>query len=324
MGLESRLFSHPQFQSDPKEAICSVLGTVDEELRTNEYRIADFSGTTLSLLMVRGNKLLVANVGDSRSIIGRKRNKHHHHHHRHDSNRDKTSASPSVDRSQSPRPPTPSAANTYGVKEKFRIGSHRLSHDHKPDRPDEYRRILGKGGRVFSVRYEDGVIGPARVWLPSANIPGLAMSRSLGDAVVHTVGVISTPEFEELELSTEEDCMLVVATDGLWDFVSNEEVCKIVAEQADPGLGVRALLEESRKRWVAKEEMVDDTTICVVHLKAFETMWEQNLQYHAYKSSSNGSSSNGNSGSISGTPTTEAGGAGGMSGVRHGSSPQQL
>jgi hypothetical protein len=32
-------------------------------------------------------------------------------------------------------------------------------------------------------------VGPARVWLKTQNIPGLAMSRSLGDIVAHTVGV---------------------------------------------------------------------------------------------------------------------------------------
>lgn len=35
-------------------------------------------------------------------------------------------------------------------------------------------------------------IGPARVWLKNENVPGLAMSRSIGDLVASTVGV--TPE----------------------------------------------------------------------------------------------------------------------------------
>ena len=69
-----------------------------------------------------------------------------------------------------------------------------VSHDHKPDNPDEQKRIEASGGRVFGVRYPDGVVGPARVWLAKKYAPGLAMSRSLGDTVAHSVGVSSTPE----------------------------------------------------------------------------------------------------------------------------------
>lgn len=73
------------------------------------------------------------------------------------------------------------------------------------------------------MEYEDGVLGPARVWLPTEDIPGLAMSRSLGDTVAHTVGVSSVPEMHVVEL-TPADRLLVVASDGLWEFMSNQEV----------------------------------------------------------------------------------------------------
>jgi len=70
-----------------------------------------------------------------------------------------------------------------------------LSRDHKPDSVDEQRRILAKGGRVKPlVNHQMGGIevGPARVWLQDIQVPGLAMSRSLGDYVAQSVGV--TPE----------------------------------------------------------------------------------------------------------------------------------
>ena len=36
---------------------------------------------------------------------------------------------------------------------------------------------------MFAVEYEDGQNGPQRVWLGHMDVPGLAMSRSLGDKV---------------------------------------------------------------------------------------------------------------------------------------------
>ena len=50
----------------------------------------------------------------------------------------------------------------------------------------------------------------------------LSNYRSLGDAVAHTAGVISDPEFTEKELYPSSDRVIVVATDGLWEFVDNE------------------------------------------------------------------------------------------------------
>jgi serine/threonine protein phosphatase PrpC len=102
-----------------------------------------------------------------------------------------------------------------------------LTMDHKPDLPAEKARIEAKGGRVFAVEYDDGVDGPARVWLGHMDVPGLAMSRSLCDAVAHTAGVSSTPEFTEYEFNPErEDLIMVMASDGLWEFMSDQEVRK--------------------------------------------------------------------------------------------------
>lgn len=71
-----------------------------------------------------------------------------------------------------------------------------LSRDHKPDSKDEKARILSKGGRVKPLVNQamGGIeVGPARVWLADIQVPGLAMSRSLGDYVAQSVGVIPEP-----------------------------------------------------------------------------------------------------------------------------------
>jgi serine/threonine protein phosphatase PrpC len=64
-------------------------------------------------------------------------------------------------------------------------------------------------------------MGPLRVWHLHENIPGLAMSRSFGDGAAAEVGVIADPEILEMNL-TEQDKFIVLASDGVWEFLSND------------------------------------------------------------------------------------------------------
>lgn len=70
-------------------------------------------------------------------------------------------------------------------------------------------------------------IGPERVWLKNENAPGLAMTRSLGDAVAAKAGVIADPEIFESQLTTE-DKFIVLASDGIWEFLSNEACMQMI------------------------------------------------------------------------------------------------
>ena len=58
------------------------------------------------------------------------------------------------------------------------------------------------------------------MWLPDQDLPGLAMSRSLGDVLAHSVGVSSIPEVTEYVVN-ELDKFVVIATDGVWEFLTN-------------------------------------------------------------------------------------------------------
>ena len=133
-------------------------------------------------------------------------------------------------------------------------------------------RIEAKGGRVFAVEYDDGVDGPCRVWLGHMDVPGLAMSRSLGDVVAHTAGVSSEPQFFEYEFSRgREDLMLVVASDGLWEFMTDQEVIDIAGATTEPRFAVDRLISESNERWMREEQVIDDTTVCVAFLGSFQS-----------------------------------------------------
>ena len=105
-----------------------------------------------------------------------------------------------------------------------------MSEDQKPDSPGEKERILAAGGRVFAVQYDDGIDGPQRVWLGNMDIPGLAMARSLGDTIAHSAGVISAPVITHEILDPTKSALLVIASDGLWEFMTDEDVITMTAD----------------------------------------------------------------------------------------------
>ncbi|RLM98067.1 putative protein phosphatase 2C 51 [Panicum miliaceum] len=87
-----------------------------------------------------------------------------------------------------------------------------LSTDHKPDRPDELQRVEAAGGRVIN-------------WNGYRVLGVLATSRSIGDYYLKPY-VSAEPEVTVVE-RTDQDEFLILASDGLWDVVSNEVACKI-------------------------------------------------------------------------------------------------
>ena len=144
-----------------------------------------------------------------------------------------------------------------------------LSRDHKPSEPDEMNRIIKSGGKVESYRDNFGnFVGPERVWTKSMDGPGLAMSRSFGDEIAHKIGVVVDPEILEYYF-LKEDKFIVLGSDGIWEFISNNEVVDIVKNYyLDNNIegAIEYLYNESSKRWIMEEEVIDDITIIVIFL----------------------------------------------------------
>ncbi|KAJ6790566.1 putative protein phosphatase 2C 52 [Iris pallida] len=83
-----------------------------------------------------------------------------------------------------------------------------LSDDHKPNRSDERKRIESAGGVVM--------------WAGTWRVGGvLAMSRAFGNRLLKQF-VVAEPEIQE-KVVDEEFELLVLASDGLWDVVANED-----------------------------------------------------------------------------------------------------
>nr|CEL66539.1 TPA: Probable protein phosphatase 2C 64 [Neospora caninum Liverpool] len=144
-----------------------------------------------------------------------------------------------------------------------------LTVDHKPTTPAERARIEAAGGELK--RLECDI--PYRVFLKGRLYPGLAMSRALGDAIANHVGVSCEPDVSTVEL--DRSCLFVIiASDGVWEFISNQEAVNIASEamgaerKARTKAAADRLTLEAFKRWVEEEgNVVDDITCQVIWLR---------------------------------------------------------
>ncbi|CAB4274402.1 unnamed protein product [Prunus armeniaca] len=137
-----------------------------------------------------------------------------------------------------------------------------LTVDLKPDLPREAERIKRCKGRVFALQDEPEV---SRVWLPFDDAPGLAMARAFGDFCLKDYGVISIPEFSH-RILTERDQFIVLASDGVWDVLSNEEVVEIVSSSPSRASAARIVVDSAAREWKLKyptSKMDDCAVVCL-------------------------------------------------------------
>ena len=196
----------------------------NDKLVENEEINSLFSGSTCVSVIFTPEKLIVPNIGDSRAVMGRLNKK---------------------------------------TGEYIAVN---LSRDHKPTEKDEAKRILENDGRIQPFLEEGEFVGPQRVWVKDEEVPGLAMTRSFGDRVAATVGVMSEPEIKEFTFC-EEDKFMIIASDGVWEFISSQECINMIKnfyEKNDLKGCCEYLYQESSKRWLKEEEVIDDTTMILV------------------------------------------------------------
>ncbi|PAN05188.1 hypothetical protein PAHAL_1G120600 [Panicum hallii] len=118
-----------------------------------------------------------------------------------------------------------------------------LSEDHKPNRIDERKRIENAGGIV--------------IWAGTWRVGGvLAMSRAFGNRLLKPY-VVAEPEIQEEQVNGELEC-LVLASDGLWDVVENEEAVSLGKLEDAAESAARKLTEIAYSRGSA------DNITCIV------------------------------------------------------------
>jgi protein phosphatase 1L len=194
-NLFENLLKHHKFVSDTKVAIAESYQQTDQDyLRTESSQNRD-AGSTASTAVLVGDRLLVANVGDSRAVICR-------------------------------------GGEAFA-----------LSSDHKPNRADERQRIEDAGGVVM--------------WVGTWRVGGvLAVSRAFGDRLLKRY-VVAEPEIQEDVIQKGVD-FLILASDGLWDVVTNQEAVSMVKSIEDAEEAANKLTVEAYRRGSA------DNITCVI------------------------------------------------------------
>ena len=208
--------------------IKNLYNKCDEEMKKQNNFDYILSGTTCNIIYQFGKHLLCASVGDSRGILV------------YDNDKNLLTS------------------NIFN-----------LSYDHKPDLPDEYQRIKNMGGTVRKLTDQFGNIigGPYRVWKGNTNYPGLAMSRSLGDIEGKSCGVINVPQFIEYTIN-ESSKYMVVCSDGVWEFISNEQVMAIgnpFFVKEDIAGHCQNLIINATRMWESQDIIRDDITAVIVY-----------------------------------------------------------
>lgn len=270
-----------------KDAIQQAL--LNAHVETNKALHKDpsvddsLSGTTAISLYFHGrrNRVTIANVGDSRAVLGQ------------------------VDR----RKGAPNRGGT-GLK------ALPLSRDQTPYRRDERKRVKACGARILSLDQLEGlepigegsetegsghgeddfVLGeeldedgdPPRVWAQNGEYPGCAFTRSIGDAMAEELGVFAEPEMLTREINPD-DRIIVLASDGVFEFLTNQSVIDICAKFSDPLEACRAVVAEAYELWLQYELRTDDITIICLFIDEVHVNYDRRSslsnapKYHGHK-----------------------------------------
>jgi len=198
------------------------------------------SGSTAVAALFQGKNLHISNCGDTRAILGQQAEGAH------------------------------------------RLVPVELSSDHKAFRADERMRILRdhpntevltfgmKDGRVpisdefGSPEDPDVSADPPRIWVKGETYPGCSYTRSLGDAAAKKSGVLARPEVSFHKL-TPTDKYMVLCTDGLTEFLTNEDIMGFCKKNDKPVDTCEELVQTAFNWFIDDDGWTDDITVCVCY-----------------------------------------------------------
>jgi serine/threonine protein phosphatase PrpC len=233
------------------------------------FQINDrLSGTTAVTACFHGGRLTVCNVGDSRVILGHRI---------------------AVDVDGAPVEETKEEEKVEEAEEAKqknlgKLVAVPLTRDQTCYRLDERERVLKMGGEIKSIDQLEGTSAihdnwgdfihgeqvnihgdPPRVWVPGKKYPGCAFTRSFGDSMGEEIGITACPEIVTCDITTRDE-ILVVASDGVFEFLTNQEVIDICDSCKSPLEASGAVTKAAYRRWIEHDSRCDDITVIVCFL----------------------------------------------------------
>eukprot|EP00879_Flechtneria_rotunda_P007816 GHRR01008191.1.p1 GENE.GHRR01008191.1~~GHRR01008191.1.p1 ORF type:complete len:736 (+),score=253.14 GHRR01008191.1:238-2445(+) len=236
------LVSSAHFSTNPALAFHQAMVQTNLQCHRSEFDDS-MSGTTAITVLIRGRSLLIANVGDSRAVLAEK---------------------------------VP-AGHGFIARD--------LSIDQTPYRKDECDRVRAAGARVATLDQVEGLKDPTiecwtteeedegdppRLWFPNGMYPGTAFTRSIGDAAAERIGVFAEPELEFRHLGPN-NAFLVIASDGVFEFISSQRVVDMVAKFDDLYDACLSVVAESYRIWLQYETRTDDITMIMLQFVGLDT-----------------------------------------------------
>ncbi|KAL6629488.1 hypothetical protein ACP70R_029253 [Stipagrostis hirtigluma subsp. patula] len=234
--LCENLLRDSRFHTDAVLALHSAFVATNSQLHADNLDDS-MSGTTAITILVRGKTLYIANTGDSRAVIAEKQ-----------------------------------GDDIVAVD---------LSIDQTPYRSDELERVKECGARVLTLDQIEGLKNPdvqcwgteesddgdpPRLWVQNGMYPGTAFTRSIGDSVAESIGVIADPEIFILELNSSHP-FFVLASDGVFEFLSSQIVVDMISKYKDPRDACAEIVAESYRLWLQLTDMECTHTVTKVSLQ---------------------------------------------------------
>ncbi|KAG6616456.1 protein phosphatase [Phytophthora cinnamomi] len=247
------LTAHDAFMTDTRLAFEECFARIDKEFLAKAEEESLDDGTTAAVVLIRGNRLITANIGDSRAVV--------------------SIGGQALDiiEEQTPgREDERRRIESQGgwVKEEREL---QLSKLHSMDLSDP--EIQQRAERVVK-------------WVTIYRVNGeLAVSRAIGDIdykgealskyeywafpeghgrVFHGDLVISMPECQEIEITPEFD-FLILACDGLWDTIKSKEAVKYVADRLNEGYSAKQA-SQSLANLAIRSGSSDNVSVVIVLL----------------------------------------------------------
>ena len=233
INLIKNKITNDDFQNDILPKIKLIFNNVNLTLNSMQSINTINSGSCFCSLLITPYSIISINLGNSKALIGVE-------------NKDKKN-------------------------DKKLFVPYNVTFEHTPLITEEKERVINNGGVIFCEKDEfNRDYGPLKIWKKKYLSPGLLTTRSFGDKEGRTIGVISEPAVQFIEMKSEYK-FIVIGSRGLWDVISEEECVEIIGFfylRGDISGALNHITKIAKSRWIEEREFIyEDISVIIGFMK---------------------------------------------------------